>query len=217
MSLGGVILWLRADQGIAVATGVSSWADLSGNGNNVTQGTGANQPTLVAASAALGGMPALSFNGTSNRLINAAFATGANQPFTLMLVTANDAAAGTLFWVDFGGAGGESALLFNSTGWAGFSGSFITSTNTSTAAKAFAYVANGASSALYINSSTVPVKAANAGTNPLLSITIGCASGGLDFESGLLAEVVLFSRALNAPQRGQMFAYFSSRYGFSAS
>lgn len=37
-------LWLRADLGITVATGVSQWADQSGNGNHVVQATPVRQP-----------------------------------------------------------------------------------------------------------------------------------------------------------------------------
>lgn len=43
----GLKCWLKADDLSAGA--VSSWTDASGNGNNATQGTGANQPTCVAS------------------------------------------------------------------------------------------------------------------------------------------------------------------------
>jgi hypothetical protein len=45
--LGGLVLWLRADQGVTCVAGnqVSQWNDMSGLGNNVTQGTGAQQLT----------------------------------------------------------------------------------------------------------------------------------------------------------------------------
>ena len=48
-------LWLDARVGITIATGVSSWADQSGNGNTFTQGTGANQPAFNAS--AINGFP----------------------------------------------------------------------------------------------------------------------------------------------------------------
>lgn len=59
----GLDLWLRADQGVTlVSTKVSAWADLSGKGNNCTQGTDANRPTFVAS--ATNGRPGLSFAGS---------------------------------------------------------------------------------------------------------------------------------------------------------
>lgn len=42
-------IWLRADRGVTVATGVSSWADQSGNGNHVVQATSSRQPALMSS------------------------------------------------------------------------------------------------------------------------------------------------------------------------
>ncbi len=42
-------LWLRSDIGVTSSSGqISSWADLSGSGNNATQSTSANQPSLAS-------------------------------------------------------------------------------------------------------------------------------------------------------------------------
>jgi hypothetical protein len=60
--IAGLKLWLRADVGITVVTGVSSWIDQSGNGNNFTQATGANQPTFTAS--AIGGKPGVTATAT---------------------------------------------------------------------------------------------------------------------------------------------------------
>ena len=42
-------LWVKASQGVTFSTGlaVAQWNDLSGHSRNLTQATGANQPTLV--------------------------------------------------------------------------------------------------------------------------------------------------------------------------
>ena len=43
-------IWCRADLGVTLnSTTVSAWADQSGAGNNLTQGTGTNQPTFIAS------------------------------------------------------------------------------------------------------------------------------------------------------------------------
>jgi len=67
-SISGLKLWLDADDAstITESTGVSAWADKSGQGNNATQGTGASQPSLQAA--ALNGKSAVRFDGTDDRL-----------------------------------------------------------------------------------------------------------------------------------------------------
>jgi len=83
--LGSLAWWVRADLGITIGTGVSAWADQSGNAVNFTQGTGASQPTLVAS--AINGKPAVQFDGVDDRM-NATFARVApgTQPFYLWLV-----------------------------------------------------------------------------------------------------------------------------------
>jgi hypothetical protein len=52
----GSVFWVKADAGVTGTTNVSSWADQSGTNNNATQGTMANQPSLVN--------PDLNFNPT---------------------------------------------------------------------------------------------------------------------------------------------------------
>jgi hypothetical protein len=62
------ILWLRSDVGVTSSSGqVSAWADVSGQGNNATQSSGGNQPSLIQND----------WNGY------AGIATGTNQYFNL--------------------------------------------------------------------------------------------------------------------------------------
>lgn len=72
----GCQLWLRANRGVTLnGATVSAWADQSGNGNNATQGTAANQPTY--GSATFAGFPALDFDGVSD-FLSVASADGLN-------------------------------------------------------------------------------------------------------------------------------------------
>ena len=61
---GNLVLWLKADASTTIATGVSNWTDQSTAGNDVTQGTGANQPGLITG--ALNYQPVLTFDGTDD-------------------------------------------------------------------------------------------------------------------------------------------------------
>jgi hypothetical protein len=67
-------LWLDANDSstITIATGVSTWADKSGNGKNATQATAANQPTY--SSTGFNSKPTIQFDGT-NDLFNLASIT----------------------------------------------------------------------------------------------------------------------------------------------
>ncbi len=81
-------LWLEADAGVTSDTQgrVSMWADQSGNNHNVSANLIANQPILN--SNALGGKPALIFNGTSDYFtINGQVLT--SQQFTILAVVAD--------------------------------------------------------------------------------------------------------------------------------
>lgn len=72
------VFFLRADAGVTIATGVSQWNDQSPVGNNFVQATGANQPTVTSNWNGTG-LPALTFNGTSQymtRTLTASIATG---------------------------------------------------------------------------------------------------------------------------------------------
>jgi hypothetical protein len=83
-------LWLRADMGVTLGTGVSAWADQSGKGRHCTQGTGSQQPSVVASWK--NGKPALEFTPASNQILtNASGAILANgAAYSLFMVAAKD-------------------------------------------------------------------------------------------------------------------------------
>lgn len=67
--LSNVRLWLRADQGTSAAAdgdSVSTWRDVSGNGNDATQTTSASQP--VYKENILNGKPVIRFDGSNDAI-----------------------------------------------------------------------------------------------------------------------------------------------------
>lgn len=62
-----LLQWCRADLGVTIATGVSQWDDLSGNGRHYTQGTGSAQPAWGATSGP-NGTPAITGDGVDDNL-----------------------------------------------------------------------------------------------------------------------------------------------------
>ena len=66
-SISGLYVWYDASDAatITMDTGVSVWADKSGNGRNATQSTGNNQP---ARTVTINGLLALTFDGTNDSL-----------------------------------------------------------------------------------------------------------------------------------------------------
>jgi len=61
-------LFLSADLGVTIGTGVSAWADQSGNGHDASQGTAASQPALVTGDVDFGGRNSILADGSNDFL-----------------------------------------------------------------------------------------------------------------------------------------------------
>lgn len=65
-------VWYKADEGVVAENGkISLWQDLSGNGNDLSQGTASAQPTLVGDSH--NGLPTIDFDGSQSLSSSTAF------------------------------------------------------------------------------------------------------------------------------------------------
>jgi hypothetical protein len=84
----GLLLWLRSDKGVTSGSGVSAWADQSGNGYNATQSTSGKQPLLTASE--FGTIPGVVFDGIDDFLeIDSSIVSYFNSPtkaFTIAIV-----------------------------------------------------------------------------------------------------------------------------------
>ena len=216
--LSGCVLWLRADMGITKdgSDRVSAWADQSGNGNNLAQGTGANQPLFVAADSNFQNQPTVRLNGTSNRLDNAALNLA--QPFTVVACarSGTTAAAYRPLFDNISGTGDrylmrrESVPADNFTCYAG-AHLYNADTWPQQTKRRVAGVFNGASSTNRLNdtaSTGNPGAGAGAG-----GVRLGGDSTPTFFWLGEVAEVAVYTRALSTAELNTIFAYFSGRYG----
>ena len=209
----GLKLWLRADLGVTIGTGVSAWADQSGNGNNVTQGTGSKQPTFNATDAAFNNKTTLSFAAASAQCLQGTFGVSVAVPYTLFIVGSVDRAYARS-WFDGSTVGGRAEAYTDGVSDKMYAGTaFISAADVSTSPRVMTYEMNGASSNIYISSNTSAVTG-DPGSNTLAGATIGAAFDQLsDALNGKLAEVVLYGALLNATQQAQVRAYLGSRYG----
>lgn len=82
--IAGCQLWLKADAGITKdgSNYVSQWADQSGNGHNLVQASGVNQPLWVNAQ--LNGYPSVKFQ--TNDCMVVSFGENINMPITVFIV-----------------------------------------------------------------------------------------------------------------------------------
>jgi hypothetical protein len=219
-SIPGLFAWYRADLGITIGTGVSAWADQSGNGDanrNATQATGTKQPTLNASDAAFNNQSTISFSSAAVQLLaTGTFSASLVQPATVYLV---GIAGGAAVQIAIDGVGvtqmqigcqvdGTSPRYFAGTGP-------VNGTGPMASKFAVGVVFNGASSAAYFNAISTATTSGNMGTNSLPHAQIGADSGGVGNWNGKIAELIYYAGSHNATQRGQVMNYLGARYAIT--
>lgn len=208
-------LWLRADLGITIATGVSAWADQSGNGRNLTQGTGVKQP--VVTSAAINGQPSITFDGSNDALAATGF--GIVQPTDIYFVMKFMADPGAFDKTFIDGAGtGNTMRVYRNGGTSNpghvsmFAGTGINgSTGTPDSWHYYRVQFNGASS--QIDQDGASQVTGNCGANNGGGLTLGAfGDQTIQWANVSFTEVVLFSRLLTTAEKTLLNSYFKARY-----
>jgi len=91
-SISGLAAWYDAADSttLTLATGVSQWSDKSGNGRNLTQSTGNNQP--ASGTRTIGGKNALDFDGTNDVLVLGSYGINlaSTKAMTMLVVASSD-------------------------------------------------------------------------------------------------------------------------------
>jgi len=80
------LYWLRADSitGISDGNPITTWEDVSGNNNDVTQSTAGNRPTFGTNT--LNGFPVVRFDDANQEFLYDTFPGYLNPPFTILAV-----------------------------------------------------------------------------------------------------------------------------------
>lgn len=207
--LGSLAWWVRADLGITTGTGVSAWADQSGNGVDFTQGTGSAQPALVAGT--INGQPAVSFDGIDDWL-SAAYVPPA-PPMWYWLVFRPVTIVNGL--TTFASGGGRHRLAHSTVNRLAMVN--ITSVNLLTAtpgAYARGEISFSNSLADYLKVGSASVTGANAGANPgSAGFFLGSGASGVGPSRVEIAEAFGCVASPSAGQRADLDAYCTARYG----
>ena len=205
-------LWVRADVGITVVTGVSVWADQSGNGHNLIQATPGNQPTYLLTGGPTGG-PALGFTAANVQNMKATYTEV--QPVERYVVGKFGTTASGLTMFD-GAAGGNSARVLqnSSSSWGISAGSTLNATTSYTSGTWYALCGsfNGASSALGQNG---VFRTGTTGTPATVGgLYLGVFGDGASAPlTGNIVEVVDYEGTLTTVQRAQLESYFNAHWG----
>lgn len=207
-------LWLDASRitGLVDGDPVANWSDLSGQGRDATQGTGAARPTYKVA--ILNGKPVVRFDGVDDYLKTSAFTL--NQPTHVFIVLTLIAQAASAYYWDGNGQNLMAAyqrLQGLMTLYAGGNGPEKTFGNGSTHIVSALY--NGSSSELRFEggaATTGDVSTSNAG-----GITLGARGNVAVFANIDVAEVLIYNRALAADERQKCERYLGKKYGLAVS
>lgn len=203
-ALPNILAWYRSDQGVTIATGVSQWNDISGNNNNLTQGTGAAQPTLTASNASFNNRPTIASTGTQG--LTATLTT--TEPFTVWYV-GTLAASGTM-------------ISNQATTWYSNDTGANTGITSGVAAAVGPRALTGANSIVAIagTSGQVWVNQHTGGTVVNTGLTGGTSifvlNGSTLAQGGnTLAELAIWSRALTQAEIDALNTYAHNRYGIT--
>lgn len=227
-SLPDLGLWLRGDSFTFDTT--ATWADLSGNGRHYTQ-TGTNRPTVDGTG--LNGQQTVAFDraasqyltGNSDTILSSAVAhtviivmkqpvfPGPNTYRTIMSVKSASTMWVTwltndVFYGDCAFGFANSKIMGSTAGWGSSAYNLFVSTyngsgdSTSTN---FSLEKNGAAQVV------AGPKASSAGNNLNVVGRYG-STGGSDYFDGQIAEIIVMTSSISAPDRASLETYINTRY-----
>jgi hypothetical protein len=221
-SLTGLVAWYRADgtkwqnsarSTPAVADGdpVGAWDDLSGLGNNALQATAGSRPLLKLA--IQNGRPVIRYDGINDFLAAVSNAGLSPTTITIAAVMKPTSFANTPLFVAKTSAynmysstlGAFSADLPNVLAAAG--GTLVTGTW-----YVLEFVTDASNMWLYKNAVQAATRATPAGNlaSNANALGIGARGDGVSPTAGDYAEVVIYNRALNGTERGQLETYLNA-------
>ncbi len=223
-SPGGVAgenLWLKADAGTSTTTtgtGVQTWSDQSGSGNDVTQATVANRPLYTSNGTNFN--PALTYNGSSSVLQNTTTRT------------VNTAGSYTLFGMATSLASGTATMFVQPTSVNRVSPQFLTQSLVISEASSFSTFTHPSSPASNIYALTARKNgtAITTGSNGLVSnstysltpvandinaFEIGARTitSTTMYYSGNYHEMITYPVALSDADKNRVESYLSVKYG----
>lgn len=216
-------LWLDVSDAATITKDVSDfvsqWDDKSGEGNDVSQATGSQQPLWVDA--VQNGLPIIRFDGIDDFLAISSFIGGAlTQPNTIFVVTkmASISSGSNSFVFDGTASSNRNALLdlqiISANGYSLFAAALIQNTTTAidtTNILLYDMIFNTVSSELF--RSGVSLVSGDVGTNTLTGITLAAEFGG-GFNSNIdIAEIILYNKILTSQERTDVRNHLNTKWG----
>lgn len=211
---GLVYRWKASSLALSNGAAVTSWPALvGGSGATLTNGT-ATAPTYQTAG--IGGQPAVKFVTANTQSMGTGTITAQAQPMTVVVVhqlTRTD----TTIQEIFAGNTPQIITIGGATGYDCFAGNDLATGTLTTAARALTYVINGASSAIYLEGTSGTTGDAGAGTIGTSLMIGNHQTANTRWLDGSIAEILVYSQALNATDRSTVHSYIQDLYGITVS
>lgn len=220
-----LLCWLRSDIGVSLDGNnkVAIWSDQSGKGNDASQATPANRPTL--STNAVNSLPAITLaSGSSQFLTLPAVFSDFTQGMSVFVVAKNTSGASTTGrFIDFGNAASSDNIQFGQNSATDLRFSVLAgSTATNVTASAFdgnfhvfeARHNGGTSAELYKDGALL---SQNFSMNSIANIArtgnfLGKAFGNANYFNGQIAEILIYKADLNPTLRAEIQNYLIARY-----
>ncbi len=221
-SIAGLSLWLDAADSstITISTGVSVWADKSGNGRNATQNVGGKQPLN---SNTINGKNVVTFQGTDDTMQIAANAAFNANSQTIIIVARQATAANEVLWYKADSNSAVGVITRYRTGtqfWLyqkndGSAATLVNASNTNTNTNVYATVLEPANQAGFVNGASVATATVTTAYDNNSGPFLGSRRDVGEYLNGDIAEVLHYSRALSASERSKVERYLGGKWGIT--
>jgi hypothetical protein len=179
---------------------VQTWYDQSGNGNNATQATAANQPTIYTGGAVttISGIPAVLWPNYTNAYALRSTAFNISQPNTIFSAIYFNGTLGRQDYVyDSGVITNRHVLLHRDLDnrWYSFAGSLISESSADLTARKLLFTQLYNTSASFIRKNAAQTANGNTGTMSMNGITMGNFEGTISSlynHSGSIFEIIIY-------------------------
>lgn len=179
---------------------VQTWYDQSGNGNDATQLTAANQPTIYTGGAVttISGIPAVLWPNYTNAYSLRSTAFNISQPNTIFsAIYFNGTSSRQDYVFDAGVTTNRHILLHLDTDnkWYSFAGSLLSESSADLTARKLLFTQLYNTSASFIRKNAAQTASGNTGTMSMNGITIGNYSGTISSNfnhSGSIFEIIIY-------------------------
>jgi hypothetical protein len=224
LSIAGLSAWYKIDSVVSTdGSTVATWADSSGNGFDLTQGTDSSRPTYQT-NEINSTLACLRFDGTDDVLLNAAAGFDVPQPFTTLMVLRQIAWADGQ-WIWDSQTASEGGLVQEPSGASPnlelWGGTAFTATNAQLTIGTWGIVTtvhNGASSSIRVDHAAADATptTGDIGTSGIENgLRLASKINATNFANFDVAEWLIYGSALSAGDQNNLRRYLSLKYGIT--